>query len=228
MAGELNEPIRRGKGRMTIRAVFLDVGETVINETRPWSLLADRIEVPRMTFFSVLGALIVEGRNHRELLEIVRPDLEKREDFDRLINETDYRFLPEDVYGDVRPCLIELKRRGYYVGVAGNQAVEREDDIRGMGLTADSIATSGRWGVAKPEPAFFERLIAECGYPAGEIVYVGDRVDNDIVPADRAGMIPVHIVRGPWGHLHRNRPDARRARAQIRTLSELPAAVESL
>ena len=227
MAGELNEPIRRGKGRMTIRAVFLDVGETVINETRPWSLLADRIEVPRMTFFSVLGGLIVEGRNHRELLEILRPDLGRREDFDRLINEMDHRFLPEDLYPDVRSCLIELKRRGYFVGVAGNQPVEREDDVRGMGLAADTIATSGRWGVAKPEQAFFERVVAECGRRAGEIAYVGDRVDNDIVPADRAGMLPVHIVRGPWGFLHRDRPDAGRARAQIRTLSELPEVLEN-
>src|SRR5262245_55258465 len=60
---------------LRIRAVFFDIGETLINETRPWSLLADWLAVPRMTMFGVLGGLIAEGRDHRELFDIVRPDI---------------------------------------------------------------------------------------------------------------------------------------------------------
>jgi FMN phosphatase YigB (HAD superfamily) len=50
---------------------------------------------------------------------------------------------------------------------------------------------------------------------------VGDRVDNDIVPVLAAGMVAVHIRRGPWGHLH----DAPPAAIRIRSLDELPAAL---
>jgi FMN phosphatase YigB (HAD superfamily) len=53
------------------------------------------------------------------------------------------------------------------------------------------------------------------------IAYVGDRVDNDVAPAIAAGMVGVHIRRGPWGHLQQPPPDAIR----IRSLGELPEAL---
>jgi hypothetical protein len=42
--------------KATIRAVFLDVGEPLIDETRSWSLLADWLGVPRVTMSGVLGS----------------------------------------------------------------------------------------------------------------------------------------------------------------------------
>ena len=38
------------------------------------------------------------------------------------------------------------------------------------------------------------------------IAYVGDRADNDVGPAIAAGMVGVHIRRGPWGHLQEPPP----------------------
>ena len=60
------------------------------------------------------------------------------------------------------------------------------------------------------------------GLPAGEIAYVGDRVDNDVEPALAAGMVAVHIRRGPWGYLHEPPPEALR----ITSLDELPAVLD--
>ena len=77
------------------------------------------------------------------------------------------------------------------------------------------------WGVAKPEPAFFERIVSSLALRAGEIAYVGDRVDNDVEPALAAGMVAVHLRRGPWGILHEPPPDAIR----VRSLQELPEAL---
>jgi FMN phosphatase YigB (HAD superfamily) len=84
----------------------------------------------------------------------------------------------------------------------------------------DFVGSSGRWGVEKPSPDFFQRVVAEAGRPAGEIAYVGDRVDNDVLPAKRAGMFAVHVRRGPWGVLH----DASEADARIESLDELAEA----
>jgi len=97
-----------------------------------------------------------------------------------------------------------------------------------MNLRADIIATSGGWGIKKPDQGFFERIVRETSCKADEIVYVGDRVDNDIVPAATAGLVPVHIVRGPWGYLQRNWVGADRAKAQLKTLVELPGVLEQL
>jgi HAD superfamily hydrolase (TIGR01549 family) len=211
-----------------MKAVFFDIGETLIEETRGWAIAADWLGVPRMTMFGVLGSLIAAGRDHRELFDIVRPDIGWKGVDEHFRNETRIAYLPEDLYPDVRPSLERLKRQGYFVGIAGNQPADREEDLRAMNLPADLIATSAGWGVNKPYPEFFERVIHEAGCSPGEIVYVGDRVDNDVLPAAAAGLVPVHIIRGAWGYIQRDWPGIARARAQVRSLAELPEIIPNL
>ena len=80
------------------------------------------------------------------------------------------------------------------------------------------IGSSARWGIEKPAPEFFARIVDESGVRPEEIAYVGDRVDNDIEPALAAGLVAVHLRRGPWGHLHE--PPA--AALRVSSLEELP------
>jgi len=204
-----------------MKAVFFDIGETLIEETRAWSVVADWLGVPRMTLFSVLGSLIHEGRDHRELFDIVSPRIGWKGVSEHFRHDAGIPYLPEDLYPDVRPTLENLRRQGYFIGIAGNQPVEREKNLLEMDLSADLIATSGGWGLKKPHREFFEKVIAEARCPPGEIAYVGDRIDNDVLPAAAAGMVPIHIIRGPWGYIQRNWPDAAEARAQVRSLEEL-------
>jgi HAD superfamily hydrolase (TIGR01662 family) len=207
-----------------MRAVFFDIGETLINESRVWSQLADLLEIPRMTLFGVLGAVIAERREPRDVFNTVRPDLGWQGVVARYSSETHY--LMEDLYPDALPTLEALKRRGYFVGIVGNQPAERLADLLAMHLPADLIATSASWGLRKPEPAFFERVVREAGCSPGEVVYVGDRADNDVMPAAAAGLVPIHIVRGPWGYIQKSWPEAAQARAQITSLAELPGILD--
>jgi HAD superfamily hydrolase (TIGR01509 family) len=125
---------------------------------------------------------------------------------------------PGDFYPDALPCLDELRSRGFLVGAVGNTPAGAEELLRDH---VDLVGSSERWGVEKPAPAFFERIVAESGFAAAEIAYVGDRVDNDVRPAIDAGMVAVHIRRGPWGHLFDAPPRAIR----IHSLAELPEAL---
>ncbi len=94
-----------------------------------------------------------------------------------------------------------LKDQGLFVGLAGNQPAHAEATLRALDLPVDVIGTSHGWGVAKPSPAFFERVVAAGGGDASSILYVGDRPDNDVRPALEAGMKTCLIRRGPWGHI---------------------------
>jgi FMN phosphatase YigB (HAD superfamily) len=105
--------------------------------------------------------------------------------------------------------------------VAGNIGWDVEPFLARSGFDVDFVATSFTLGVEKPSPAFFERLIAAAGVPAGEAAYVGDRIDNDVAPAAAAGMLPVRIRRGPWGYLQNG---AAPNHVRISSLDELPAA----
>lgn len=59
-------------------------------------------------------------------------------------------------------------------------------------------------GVAKPDRAFYERALELMGSPDPSAVgYVGDRVDNDVLPAADAGLCSIWIRRGPWGVIQR-------------------------
>jgi len=209
-------------GTMTIRAVFLDIGETLFDETRIWSLFADWLDIPRLTLFGVVGALINEGRDHRSCLRVIRPDLEWNSTVRRFRAEVDDCFLGGDLYADAVPCLHNLVDRKYFVGVAGNQPSKRERELRLMNLPLDMIATSEGWGVEKPDVGFFAQMVAEAGFRPEEIVYVGDRFDHDIVPAAASGLVPIHIARGPWGMIHKDHPECGHARAQITSLTEVP------
>jgi HAD superfamily hydrolase (TIGR01662 family) len=133
-----------------------------------------------------------------------------------------------DLYPDAEPCLRELLAAGYRVAVAANQPATTEAVVRALDLPLDLVASSESWGVAKPEGAFFERIVDELGVPAERIAYVGDRVDNDVRPAARAGMVAVFIRRGPWGWIVAGNGEPPEATLTINSLSELPGALAKL
>ena len=91
-----------------------------------------------------------------------------------------------------------------------------------------TVATSDGWGVAKPDPRFFARISDELGLAAGMIAYVGDRVDNDVIPAHDAGMAAVFVRRGPWAWIQAGRDDPEQASIVIERLTDLPEALGSL
>ena len=191
---------------MAVKAVVFDVGETLVDESGMWERAAAVAGVTPFTLMGVLGGLAARGEQHSrawQILEVERP----------ASTWNDGEFYP-----DALPCLRELRRRGVLVGAAGNVPGGCEEPLREH---VDVIGSSGMWGVEKPAAEFFERIVAETGADAAEIAYVGDRVDNDVAPALAAGMVAVHVRRGPWGHLHEPPPEALR----IRSLAELPEAL---
>jgi FMN phosphatase YigB (HAD superfamily) len=203
---------------MPVRAVFFDVGETIVDETVLWTWWADHFGIPRFTFFAVFGSLIERGEDHRRVFDI----------FDVTPDGTWPGFGIEDFYPDALPCLRALKDRGLRIGLVGNTSEQIEDILRTFDLPADVIGSSARWGVEKPSPDFFARVVEEAQCAPGEVAYVGDRLDNDVLPAVRAGMIGVFLRRGPWGYLHASRPEAAQATLRIDSLVDLPDALARL
>jgi HAD superfamily hydrolase (TIGR01549 family) len=214
---------------MPIRAVVFDFGETLVDETRIWAAWADWFGVTHLTLFGVLGGLIERGEDHRRLIEIMRPESTFRQEREaRAAAGRDFMPDATDFYPDAVPCIAALRAAGYRIGIAGNQPESAEEMLNAMGLDVDMVASSQRWGVEKPSPAFFDLVARTMGVNAAEIAYVGDRVDNDVVPAVRAGMIGIFLRRGPWGYLHADRPEASLAHLRLDSLADLPAALADL
>ena len=186
-------------GRPRIRWIVFDVGETLIDESRQWHEWADILGVPRFTFAAALGGVIALGEDHRRVFDYVAPGIDWRAArAARPDLPTPSRIEPRDLYPDVVFGLDALRAAGFRIGIAGNQPAASEDAMRRFGIRADLHGSSETYSATKPEAAFFERLVAATGAPAGEVAYVGDRIENDVHPAIALGLHGVLLRRGPW------------------------------
>ena len=189
-----------------VRAVVFDVGETLVDETRIFSRWAERLGIPAGTFLGLIGACAATDRPLQDAFQIARPGIDLAAEIARwAVDDPDdlrENFDADDLYDDVRPGLAALRDAGFAVVVAGNQPPQARAALEAMNLPVDSIRTSDEWGVQKPDPRFFAAVTDLTGVPPSGIAYVGDRLDNDVLPAADAGMRPVLIRRGPWGYLH--------------------------
>ena len=214
---------------MAVRAIFFDIGETLIDETRQWGAWADWLGISRLTFFAALGSVIERGEHHRRVFDLFRDEF----DVERARQELALTHGPlspraDDFYPDAVPCLRELRSRGYFVGLAGNQPAAAEDALKSINLPIDFVASSERMGVEKPAEEFFVRLGHIAGMPLGEIAYVGDRLDNDVMPALRIGIRAVFMRRGPWAFIQGRRPEAKQVHLRLDTLADLPDLIRGL
>ncbi|HEY8945826.1 MAG TPA: HAD family hydrolase [Polyangiaceae bacterium] len=213
----------------TVRAVVFDVGETLMDDSTFWGSWADWLGVPRHTLAVLVGVVTAQGRDNADALRLIKPGFD-------LIAERAAReaaghgesITDADLYADARPALAALRDAGLWVGIAGNQTERAGQLLRALDLPVDAIATSGEWGVAKPDPRFFERLCSWSACDADQVVYVGDHRDNDIIAAHKFGLRTAHIRRGPWGYQFADDPALRSAATwRINTLTELPGLLVS-
>src|SRR3954454_18890018 len=216
---------------MPIRAIFFDVGETLIGETRLLHGWADTMGVNRTEFIAALDDIIAQGENYRVLFERLRPGFDVRAAAaERKRNGTDFRIEARDLYADARPCLSELSQDGWFVGIAGNQPPTAKAALESFGLAAHVITTSAELGVDKPSPDFFRKTLAKAmsDFDPAEVLYVGDRLDNDVIPARSFGMKTALLERGPWGRNHVSWPDAALADFVLKDLAGLPALLREI
>ena len=131
---------------------------------------------------------------------------------------TTFVFADRDLHVDALPCFAALRARGLRLGAAGNMHAHHEEFLRPH---VDFVGSSERWGVQKPDAGFFTRVVQEAGVPPEEILYVGDRVDNDVIPARAAGLHAVRIRRGEHA-----RVESPAGTITIGSLDELPEALD--
>jgi len=78
--------------------------------------------------------------------------------------------------------------------------VKQADKLLRLGLyeqfTPTAIFISDQIGISKPNPKLFARACDEVGVEPEETLYVGDHPTHDIDPANRLGMVTVHVRRG--------------------------------
>ena len=196
---------------MTLRAVFLDVDDTLVDyETagRRAFVTALGADADYEVFTSLdhysrflsgeFGFAEMRERRMADFLALIgRPDdvphaaeIERRR-FDGLAEHY-------ALFGDVRPCLAALRERGLLLGlITNNESVHQRAKIKAVGLDelVDVIVISGEIGVAKPEAAIFAHACALLGVAPDEALHVGDNLHHDAHGAHAAGVRAVWLDR---------------------------------
>lgn len=125
--------------------------------------------------------------------------------------------------------LIQSLSNTYKLGLAGNQpsAVKNlldEYDILRFFTTTE---VSEDIGISKPDPRFFENILKKLGVHAREAIMIGDRLDNDIIPAKKLGMKAILVKVGLFAILEPRTP-GEIPDATVSSTTELNTAIENV
>lgn len=134
----------------------------------------------------------------------------------------------EFVYPEAEECLRKLSKK-YKIGIIANQTFGSKERLEKIGLLKyiNLVVASAEEGIAKPDLRIFEIALCKANCKAEESVMIGDRLDNDIVPANKIGMKTVWIKQG-FGGLAVPIIQEEQPTFTINNLSELYALEEAL
>lgn len=103
----------------------------------------------------------------------------------------------ERLYPNV-PNILEALFQKYKLGIIANQVAGTKERINnwGIGKYFDVVVASAETGCAKPDLKIFNTALKEADCKPDEAVMIGDRIDNDILPAKKLGMKTVWVRQG--------------------------------
>jgi FMN phosphatase YigB (HAD superfamily) len=151
---------------VAVKAVFFDVGETLVNEGPLWAEYGRFVGVEPHVISAAYGATIARGESHARVWDLlgVEPPARRPVGWEAA-----------ELYPDALPCLRRMRERGLWVGLAGNIGTEIEPMLDWFGIEVDYAVASHTLGVEKPSPQFFARLVQAAGALPAETVYSATR-----------------------------------------------------
>jgi HAD superfamily hydrolase (TIGR01549 family) len=129
----------------------------------------------------------------------------------------------------IEATLARIHARGVALGLAANQPADALARMERAGIARyfTALGVSGSHGLRKPDIRLFVRACDDLGVPPEACAMVGDRIDNDIVPARALGMHSV-LFRTGRHRLQQPRSTEEVPVAEVATVAELDGALDAL
>ena len=174
-----------------IKWIFFDVGSTLVDETEAYDHRAREM---------IAGTNITFREFDDVRISLARQGLDGNSAAIKHFGLTKTPWHSEDEvpYSDAHSTLAALVDKGYKLGIIANQKLGTEERLESWGLRQyfEVIAASAEIGYAKPDKEIFEKALELAKCTAAESVMVGDRLDNDIIPAKAIGMKTIWVKNG--------------------------------
>ena len=174
----------------TVKWLFFDIGSTLVDESLVYEYIFGGLaeKSGKSTEYIYDKAMEFYRQNKKgdkevsELLGVDKPAWDKAR---------------ERLYPDTEEVLTGLGEK-YKIGIIANQMYGTEERLEAFGIRhlIDVVVASAEEGVEKPDSRIFEIAFERAGCTPDEAVMIGDRIDNDIVPAKKLGMKTIWIKQG--------------------------------
>lgn len=180
-----------------IEWIFFDLGSTLLNEEDAYGYYIDKC----VKKLQSLAIEVSSDSYKKKMVEYAYKSLDPiRETWDYFA-PTESRPLWTNEGVSLYPETIEVLEKlsqNYRLGIIANQSSSIRELLKEWGIESyfQLIILSEEVGVCKPDLRIIKIALEESSIPADKAVYVGDRYDNDILPAKSLGMWTVRIQTG--------------------------------
>ena len=203
-----------------MKVLFFDVGYTLVNEDAVWEARCrDQAQTDEAKKLGLSAADIYH--------EIEIASISRKPQFRTLIDKygfkevAPYRTELETLYNEA-PAVIKVLSQKYELGIIANQLDGLKERLQAFDLLQYFKYIISSWDiqVMKPDIRIFEYALDKVNCRPQEACMIGDRLDNDILPAKTLGMKTVWIKQG-FGALQKPLSKSEEPDHSINNLSEL-------
>lgn len=208
--------------REPVRAVFLDIGDTVMRPNPSWEAVYAiafaeyGVHVEIEDLYAALrrayhhggwggegGFEPTEETSFRRTVAIDAAAIAELgigpmpEEFYRRLSQLFMVTSHWHVFPDAERAIIALTDRGITLGAVSNWVWSLPELLHSLDLVRHFafIAASARIGFEKPHPRIFEWALEQAGVEPSAVIHVGDHVDADVLGATAVGIDAVLIDR---------------------------------
>ena len=173
-----------------IKWLFFDIGSTLVDETdcvkKRCEVIIESNNIDRQEFYDR-----VEECAKTDSFAVRAAAIYYGAEIPRWYGEL------EKLYPDTKMILEALSKK-YKLGVIANQSLGTKErlDNWNIGKYFDVVVASAEAGCAKPDLKIFNLALEQAGCKPNDAVMIGERLDNDIVPAKQIGMKTVWVRQG--------------------------------
>lgn len=197
-----------------IKWLFFDIGSTLVDESAVYEgvfrqIAADAGLPYDSVYETALGFYRKNMKGDKEVAKMLH------------VRRPDWNCDLEIPYPDAAECLHSLSDK-YRIGILANQQPGSKGRLEKYGLLPyiNLLIASAEEGIAKPDPKIFQIALQRAECLPEEAVMIGDRIDNDILPAKEVGMRTIWIRQG-FGKYWNFSADDEKADAAVDSLPEL-------
>lgn len=223
---------------MTFRNILLDGGGVILDESGHEAaigrLLIDLISERLPDYSEGDLKTDIEEAVHRYCPKVYSYILWKRIPDERIYLQYRDRFLTEWRRPPLRltpgiESQLAVLAEEYSLLLAGQYGKEIVDLLEEHGLLRyfSGKLTQDDYAITKPDPRYFEQILSRHRMTPDESIMVGDRIDNDVIPAKMIGMKTIRVRLGMHAVQEPRLPDER-PDLEICSVRELAAAVRKI